>query len=70
LITKEGEIIVTSSKGEKGEDVELRTVKDYTYGQIYDYAFNLGKSIRNRQLAFKEDQFGFNTLGVYSKNRL
>ena len=58
------------TKGEKGEDVETRTLKEYTYNQIYNFAYNLGKSIRNRKLAFKEDLFGFSTLGIYSKNRL
>jgi hypothetical protein len=49
-----GQIIVTSQKGENGEDIELRTIKEYTYQEIFNQAFNLGRSLVGRKLAFKE----------------
>ncbi len=44
-------------------------MKEYTYGYIYDTAYNLGKALAHRGLAFKEELYGMKVMGIYSKNR-
>ena len=50
-----GEVVVTPAKDENGNDIEKRSVKEYKYKQIYNYANWLGRSLVDRKLAYKED---------------
>jgi hypothetical protein len=36
----------------EGRDVEIRSIKEYTFQEINDLSVNLGKSLVNRRLYF------------------
>lgn len=60
---------VTIEKDEKGEDVEVRSVKEFTYREFYQMSYNLGKALVNGGFFSVESQHKMKLIGIFSKNR-
>lgn len=45
-----GYVVVDKELDENGQEVEKRSVKTYTYNDVYDTAYNLGCSLIKRKL--------------------
>lgn len=52
-----------------GKEQEKRSVKTITYQELNDKAYNLGKTLTFRKLAYPEIVHGMQFVGIYSKNR-
>ena len=64
-----GYVEVKKVVDKEGKEQERREMKNITYQHLHDMAYNLGKSITFRKLAYPEQVHGMQFIGIYSKNR-
>lgn len=60
---------VDTEKNERGEDVEVRSVKEFTYKEFYRMSYNLGQALIHRGLFSVESHHKMKLIGIFSKNR-
>lgn len=65
-----GQIVVDTENDQQGNSVEMRSLQTYTYKEIVDRAYNLGKALTARKLYFQEPERKMKLVGIYSKNVL